>query len=266
MNRLPTLFVSHGSPMLAIERDPTTDVWTRLGRELPRPRAILIASAHWSTRAPMTTASARPETIHDFYGFPEPLYRLRYPAPGAPELAARACELIYAAGLPAAMDRERGLDHGAWAPLRYLYPEADIPVTQVSLQSPQSMAHHLQLGRALASLADEDVLVIGSGNLTHNLRDAFGASSGGQSGSAPFPYALEFQAWMKARLESNDFETLADYHRRAPHAARAHPTDEHLAPLYVALGAAGESVRAQCLYDGFTMGALAMDVWLFHPA
>jgi len=124
------------------------------------------------------------------------------------------------------------------------------------------MAHHLQLGRALASLADEDVLVIGSGNLTHNLSDAFGTNAGG----APLPYAREFQAWMKTRLESNDFETLADYRRRAPHAARAHPTDEHLAPLYVALGAAGESVRAECLYDGYTMGALAMDVWLFHPA
>ena len=262
MTRLPTLFVSHGSPMMAIEHDATTDVWVRLGRELPRPKSILIASAHWATRTPTTLAAKQPETIHDFYGFPEPLYRLRYPSPGAPELAARACELISAAGLPAAMDRERGLDHGAWAPLRYMYPDADLPVTQVSLQSPQSMAHHLQLGRALAPLADEGVLVIGSGNLTHNLRDGFSASPG----SAPFPYALEFQAWMKAHLEANDFDTLVDYRRRAPHAARAHPTDEHLAPLYVALGAAGEKVRSECLYDGYTMGALAMDIWLFHPA
>jgi 4,5-DOPA dioxygenase extradiol len=168
---LPSVFLSHGSPMHALHPGAAGEAWAALGRHLPRPAAILVASAHWETDAPVLTGSARPETIHDFYNFPEPLYRLRYPAPGAPPLAERARSLLEQAGFAAAVDGHRGLDHGAWTPLLYMYPEADVPVVQVSLQSALGTRHHLALGRSIRNLRQEGVLVVGSGHLTHNLRD-----------------------------------------------------------------------------------------------
>lgn len=148
MSRLPTLFVSHGSPMHALEAGAAGKAWAELGRRLPRPRALLIASAHWEAGQPMLTGAARPDTIHDFYGFPQPLYAIRYPAAGSPEVAARARDLLEACGFEATIDAERGLDHGAWSPLLYAYPQADIPVVQVSVQTPLGPRHHLELGAA----------------------------------------------------------------------------------------------------------------------
>ena len=262
MATLPALFISHGSPMHALEAGAAGAAWAGLARSLPRPRAILISSAHWETNVPMLTGHARPETIHDFSGFPEPLYRLRYPAPGSPELAQRARGLLGEAGFTAAIDGSRGLDHGAWSPLLHMYPQADLPVVQLSLQTELGPRHHYRLGRALAPLADEGVLVVGSGHMTHNLRDWVR----GARGASPAPYAKEFQSWVHDRIEAGDHEALIEYRSRAPHAVRAHPTDEHFLPLFFALGAGGPASHPARVYDAIEDGALAMDAYAFHPA
>ncbi len=256
---LPTLFISHGSPMHALDAGAVGEAWAALGDRYPHPKAMLIASAHWETNLPMLTGNAKPETIHDFFGFPAPLYKIRYAAPGAPEIAARAQQMLKDAGYTAAIDGLRGLDHGAWSPLLHSHPKADVPVVQVSLQTPLGARHHLQLGRALAPLADEGVLIIGSGQTTHNLRERTDTDRA-------MPYVLEFQAWIKNRLESGATVELTDYRSRAPHAARAHPTEEHLLPLFVALGAASGRPRIERVYDAVENGVLAMDAYLFHPA
>ncbi|HZN86800.1 MAG TPA: class III extradiol ring-cleavage dioxygenase [Burkholderiales bacterium] len=261
---LPTVFLSHGSPMHALEAGASGKAWAALGERLPRPRALLIASAHWEAEQPMLGGSARPETIHDFHGFPQPLYQIRYPSPGAPALALRAQALLRAAGLQADIDPERGLDHGAWSPLLYAYPGADVPVLQVSVQTRLGPRHHLALGAALAPLAGEGVLIIGSGHLTHNLRELRSLRDTGV-GSAQ-PYVAEFQAWVRERIEAHELERLADYRRLSAAGARAHPTEEHFLPLFAALGAAHADYRAERFVDHVEGGVLAMDAYLFHPA
>lgn len=258
MARRPAVFLSHGSPMHALAPGAAGAAWAALGRRLGKPRAIVIASAHWETHVPMLTGAAKPETIHDFFGFPPPLYRLRYPAPGGAGVARRAQGLLGGAGFTAAIDGLRGLDHGAWAPLLHMYPDADIPVVQVSVQPALGTRHHLALGRALAPLRDEDILVVGSGHLTHNLRDR-----DRRDNAPPLPYAAEFQQWVFERITRGETEALLDYRSRSPHGVRAHPTDEHFLPLFVALGAAADG-RAERIFDAIESGALAMDAYLFH--
>ena len=253
---LPTVFLSHGSPMHALEPGPVRGVWENLGRTLPRPRAILIASAHWETDSPALTAAATPETIHDFYGFPKPLYEIQYPVKGSPELAFRSIGLLKQAGLTAKEDPIRGLDHGAWSPLLHMYPKADIPVVQLSLQTELGTRHHLALGRALAPLAAEGVLILGSGHMTHNLRE--------RRDGAPAVYVREFQDWVKQKIDARDFDALADYRKLTTQGVRAHPTDEHFLPLFVALGAAGPNYSANRIYAGIETGSLAMDAYLFN--
>ncbi|HUN67317.1 MAG TPA: class III extradiol ring-cleavage dioxygenase, partial [Burkholderiales bacterium] len=209
---------------------------------------------------PMLTGNPKPETIHDFYGFPKPLYAIQYPAPGSPALGERALALLKVAGFTAAIDGCRGLDHGAWSPLLHMYPRADVPVVQVSVQTGLGPKHHLALGRALAPLAQEGILILGSGHMTHNLRERRG------EGAAPLPYVKEFQAWVRERIVHKDFDALDDYRARSPGGARAHPTDEHFLPLFVALGAAGPDFRAELLYDGIETGSLAMDAYRFDAA
>ncbi|MBC7803935.1 MAG: dioxygenase [Candidatus Parcubacteria bacterium] len=256
----PTLFLSHGSPMHALQPGAVRGVWEGIARDLPRPKAILIASAHWETRIPAVTGAAKPETIHDFYGFPKPLYEIQYPATGSPEVAARASELLEKGNFQAAVDPTRGLDHGAWSPLLYMYPEADVPVVQVAIQTELGTRHHIELGRALAPLSKEGVLIIGSGHMTHNLRDrARDESTGG-----PAPYARAFQDWVRQRIDSHALEEIADYRSLSPDGLRAHPTDEHFLPLFIALGAAPANYKARRLHDGIEMGALAMDAYLFR--
>jgi 4,5-DOPA dioxygenase extradiol len=256
----PSVFVSHGAPTLAVESNDTTDFLKRLGSELGRPLAILCVSAHWDTARPALSAAGRPETIHDFGGFPEELYRIQYPAPGAPALAARAAGLLEAAGFECEVVRDRGLDHGAWVPLRLMYPDADVPVTQLSVQPQLDPRHHLRLGRALATLRDEGVLVLATGSATHNLgRIDF------RGGTDAPDWAAEFDEWLSAKIEDGSVEELLDYRRLAPHAASAHPTDEHLLPLFVALGAGaeGETARGRSLHRGWTMGSLSMAAYVF---
>ncbi|MBS1186191.1 MAG: extradiol ring-cleavage dioxygenase [Burkholderiaceae bacterium] len=259
MERLPTVFISHGSPMHALDRGAAAHAWEQLGQALPPPKAVLVMSAHWETRQPMLTGAEKPETIHDFSGFPEALYRIQYPAPGDAGLAQRARKLLADAGFGATIDNTRGLDHGAWSPLLHMYPQANVPVVQLSVQPALDARHHYELGRALAPLAGEGVLLLGSGHMTHNLRDWMLNMHQPQ----PVAYAIEFQSWVGQRIKLHEHEALLDYRNQAPHALRAHPTDEHFLPLFFALGAAGQNAQPQRIYDGIDGGVLAMDAWVF---
>lgn len=245
--------------MMALAECKATRFWQTLGVELPRPRALLMVSAHWDTTRPAFSTSAQPETIHDFYGFPPALYQLHYPAPGAPELAQRAAELLNSAGLGVTALGERGLDHGAWTPLRFMYPAHDIPVTQLAVQSLQGARHHYALGRALAPLRDEGVMIIGSGGTSHNLREWRSVPAG----DPPPVWLSNFVRWIHDAIERKDHEALLDYERLAPHAARNHPTAEHFVPLFVALGAAGINARITHALAYETDRAIALDSYVF---
>ena len=260
MSTLPTLFVSHGAPTLAIVDSPASRFLRELGKTLPRPKAILVASAHWESQSgPAVSLATKPETIHDFGGFPAALFAIQYPAPGAPEVAARAASLLSQAGIATAQSPTRGLDHGAWVPLHLMYPDADIPVAQISIVRGASPAEHERIGRALAKLREEGVLIIGSGSLTHNLYEFRG-----QPIDVPAPeWVSSFGDWMKARLDASDLQALREYRSRVPNAERNHPTDEHLMPLYVAMGAAGDNAKAERLHASYEYGILAMDVYAF---
>jgi 4,5-DOPA dioxygenase extradiol len=256
----PAVFVSHGSPMMAIEPGRAGAALAALGRDLPRPEAVLMVSAHWETAAPAVSTVRRPETIHDFGGFPPALYELRYPAPGAPAVGERVKQLLDGAGLATSIDAGRGLDHGAWVPMRYLYPDADVPVTQLSIQPHLSPVHHYRMGEALRPLLEEGVMIIGSGSLTHNLREWRGRAD-----DAPQPYVSEFQDWVRQAIAQKDVAALLDYRRLAPHAVRAHPTDEHWLPIFVAMGAGGLCGEVTRITDEVSYGMLAMDSYVFQP-
>ncbi|GAB4058128.1 class III extradiol ring-cleavage dioxygenase [Uliginosibacterium sediminicola] len=258
MELWPSLYISHGSPMHAIENTAAAASWRALAAELGKPRAILMVSAHWETNVPMLTSGAELPTIHDFGGFPEALYRIQYPAPGAPALAERVQTLLREADTCSGLDARRGLDHGAWVPLLHMYPDADVPVLQLSVQSDRGARHLLAVGRALQTLRSEGVLIIGSGSMTHNLRDFFTQRLPGNGN-----YAEEFRDWVDARLIAGRVDELLDWETQAPHALRAHPSPEHFLPLFAALGAAGEPYQARNTFRGFDGGVLAMDVYRF---
>jgi 4,5-DOPA dioxygenase extradiol len=255
---LPSLFISHGAPTFALEPGHIGPMLTALGEQLPTPRAVLVFSPHWMTRQSEIGSSLKPETIHDFGGFPAALYELQYPAAGSLAVAAEAQALLAAAGLPARLNPSQGLDHGAWVPLMHLYPDASVPVLQLSMQPDTDPRAAYALGRALAPLSRQGVLLLGSGGITHNLYD-FRA---GQAGT--LPYVSEFSAWIETAIGNGDLEALFDYRRQAPGAVRAHPTDEHLMPLFFAIGAAGDAWTGhQRLIGGVEFGMLNMDSYLF---
>lgn len=251
---MPTIFVSHGPPALSILDVPAATFLRGLGADLPRPEAILCVSAHWEAWRPMASGPAAPSTIHDFGG-PPPLFSLRYPAPGDPGLAGRVVQLLKAGGMDAGVDRERGLDHGAWVPLRLIYPEADIPVVQLSIQTESDPAHHVALGRALAPLRGEGVLILGSGGATHNLPEIHGH----RLDDPPVDYAEAFDAWLERAIGDGRTTTLLNYAAEGPHADRNHPWPaEHFLPLFVPLGAAGEGAAGRLLHRSFLYGLLSM--------
>lgn len=254
---MPAVFLSHGAPTLALANNFFTHAWSELGVVIGRPQAIVVASAHWDTASPAVSGAERLGTIHDFSGFADELYRVRYEPPGSPKLATRVAGLLAGIGQAPEIDPARGIDHGGWVPLRWMYPDADIPVVQLSVQSALGTRHHLALGRALAPLRDEGVLVLGSGGIVHNLREL----DPGRHREDPFPWAAAFSEWMAGRLDKGALDDLADYRRLAPDGERAHPTEEHLVPLFVALGAGGAPARRMAL--GMDMGALGMDCFAF---
>ena len=252
----PSLFISHGSPMLALEPGESGPALARLAAEMPRPRAIVMVSAHWESQELLVNANPQPETWHDFGGFPAALFAVQYPAVGLPELSTEVAALLNAAGLPAKTTTQRPFDHGVWVPLSLMYPNADIPVVQVSLPTRAGPALQTQVGKALASLREQGVLIIGSGSITHNLRE-LDWHAGPESVE---PWAKAFRDWMIEKLADNDEAALHDYRSQAPDAVRNHPSDEHLLPLYFARGAGGAFSVA---HKGFTMGALGMDIYRF---
>lgn len=257
MTAMPTLFVSHGAPTFAIEPGLAGAQLRSLGSALGKPRAVVVVSPHWMTPDVEITAASQPQTVHDFGGFPQALYALQYRAPGAPELAERVQLLLLSHGIPAQLDARRGLDHGAWVPLMHLYPDADVPVIQVSLPFDADEAKAWALGQALAPLAQDGVLVIGSGSLTHNLYEF----RTGEVEAAD--YAREFAAWIRQAVLAGDTQRLLQALQIAPHAARAHPTPEHYLPLLVAAGAAGAAGPTTVLHGGIRHGVLAMESYVF---
>jgi len=263
MSRFPALFVPHGAPTFALRPGAAGAALSQLASDLPTPRAILIVSAHWETEIPTLACAEHLETIHDFWGFPEALYALRYPASGNQEAATQVATVLAEAGFPASLDTQRGLDHGAWVPLRLMYPAADIPVIALSLPRHGGPAQALALGQALAPLADEGFLIIGSGSITHNLRDyQLAAMNGGQTPT----YVHDFADWVATRLASGEIAALLDYRQQAADGARAHPSEEHFLPFFVALGAGGENAQARRFYAGVDDFVIAMDGYAFAPA
>lgn len=259
---LPVLFVPHGSPNFALNPGEAGAAFAALAATLPRPRAILVVSAHWSTERVTVGVAETLSTIHDFSGFSEELRSIDYPAHSDPALGEWVRGLLQAAGFEARIDDQRGLDHGAWIPLRQMYPDADIPVITLSLQAYRGTEHHQQLGAALAALPAAGVLIVTSGNLTHSLADYRVAM---RDDVAP-GYVRKFADWVWMQLQRGSTEALVRYRSLAPEAARAHPSEEHLLPLHVALGAAGNDWRAERLYSGVDEHVLAMDSFAFWPA
>ena len=257
---LPSLFLPHGAPTFALHPGRAGAVMSELAAHIPRPRALIVVSAHWETDKPCVGFAEQPATIHDFWGFPAELYAIRYPAPGDAHIAGEVLARLRAAGFEAGVDLHRGLDHGAWTPLRIMYPDADVPIVPLSVQPRLGPRHHFAVGRALEPMTREGVLVLASGNLTHNLHDALRP---GVDGDAP-AYVRAFSDWVWARLHEGDVESLLDYRHLAPGAELAHPRDEHLLPLFVALGAHA-SGRVERIHAGIDYNAIAMDAFVFYP-
>ena len=262
MNRLPTLFVPHGAPTFALDPGAAGAVMIDVAAALPKPLAIVIISPHWDTDVVSVGSAETLATIHDFYGFPQALYELIYPATGSLKASHEVIAAIAEAGLPVVEVPSQGLDHGAWIPLRLMFPNADVPVIPVSVQSHLGVQGAYTLGRALAPLVGQGFLVIGSGNTTHNLGDYRSARQNG--GKAP-AYVHTFPDWLGEKIMQHDISALLDYRQQAPDAMRAHPSDEHLQPLYVALGAAGHMPHIERLHTGISDYVLAMDAYAFHP-
>ncbi|HEY9664377.1 MAG TPA: class III extradiol ring-cleavage dioxygenase [Allocoleopsis sp.] len=258
MNRLPTLFLSHGAPDLPLQQGTAQTFLSQLHQKIPQPQSILVISAHWNTPYPLVSAAPSPRTIHDFSGFPEPLYHLTYPAPGAPDLAERVVQQLTHAGLQAATHPNRGLDHGAWTPLLLAYPDANIPVTQLSIQALLGPDYHWRLGRALEPLRDEGVLMVASGAATHNL-GAFDPIYD----AVPPTWVTLFDRWLADTITQGDIPQLLQYRQVAPYAQENHPTEEHLLPLFVALGAGGESPQGIQLHSSYVYGVFSMAAYAF---
>ena len=255
----PSLFVTHGAPTLAIEDGPAHRFLEGYGASLGGPEAILIVSAHWEAPVATLTAGPRPETIHDFSGFPPALGEIVYPAPGAPELAERVGRLLAGAGVETRQDPDRGLDHGAWVPLLLMYPQADIPVVQLSIDPAKGPDYHRTLGELIRPLRDDGILVMATGSATHNLRELRWGDH-----DAPAPeWVTAFAEWVAAAIAEGRTDDLLNYRTLAPHAVRNHPTDEHFLPLFTAIGAGAPDARGQRVHHSYTYGVLAMDTYAF---
>lgn len=258
---IPALFVSHGAPNMILHDSATRDFLAGLGAKLPRPKAIVSVSAHFMARQPAVVFDPKPEMIYDFGGFERELYSMTYPAPGEPALAERVFSLLDGAGLEPARIEKRGFDHGTWVPLKLMYPEADIPVVQLSVQPRRDPRHHFEMGRALAPLTGEGVLVMASGSLTHNLHEVFGRHGGFRPmDETPPAWVTSFADWIAEKVAAGDVEALLDYREQAPFAGRNHPTDEHLLPLFVALGAGGAGTA---IHRETQFAVLSMDAYRF---
>ncbi len=252
LHRLPTIFFGHGNPLNAVEQNAYTEAWTTLGLRIGKPKAILSISAHWFVPGMGVTVSTAPRTIHDFGGFPQALYQVQYPAPGAPWLAQRVQSLL--APLPVVLDESWGLDHGTWSVLRHVYPQADVPVVQLSLDARQAAAFHFDLGQRLAPLRQEGVLIVGSGNLVHNL----GAYAWGRTQPEPFDWAMRFESEARQRMQAGELPSLIQYERMGADAQLSIPTPDHYLPLLYVLGAQQRQDGITFPVEGFDGGSVSM--------
>ncbi len=259
--RLPSVFVSHGSPMIMLENSTAREFLKDFGHTLGKAKAILMCSAHFETGEPRLSADAHPEMIYDFGGFPKPLYEIVYPAPGDPALAAKAVAMLKTAGYRAAPITNRGYDHGTWTPLKLMYPDADVPVVQISIQPQAGAAHHVALGRALEPLRDEGVLIVGSGTMTHNL---YAYSQVRRFPDYPTPeWVSRFGDWVHEKAEAGAVDDIADYLKLAPYARENHPSEDHFLPLPFAMGAAGEGAKGKRVHTSEQSGVMLMDAYTF---
>jgi 4,5-DOPA dioxygenase extradiol len=255
------LFVHHGAPTCALHPGAAGEAMAQLAQGLATPRAIVVVSPHWDTAVPTVGTATQLDTIHDFGGFDSRLYDLRYPATGCPEAAQQVVAALQAHGIAVQQDAQRGLDHGAWIPLRQMFPDADIPVVPLSVQSHAGPAHAYRIGQALAALAQDNFLIVASGNITHNLRDYQTARMAG--GQTP-AYVQDFADWVHQHMVAKDLTALLNYRQASASGARAHPSEDHLLPLFTALGAAGLDAQPAPFYRGMSDYVIAMDGYSFH--
>lgn len=265
MSTMPTLFISHGGPNIVTDESAARDYLETLSERIERPTAIVIVSAHFETDGVSVVTDPAPGMIYDFGGFAPELYEMVYPAPGDTALAERVFSLLDEAGLAPSRMEKRGYDHGTWTPLKLAFPEADIPVVQVSVDPNRDAPWHYALGRALSPLREEGILLVGSGHITHNLRALFPV----MRGRAPVDPALveqvnAFVRWFAEKFAAGDREAILDWKRQAPYPAENHPTDEHLMPIFFAYGAAGPNPRAERAHASTQLGFFAYDSYLFH--
>ncbi|TBL68019.1 DODA-type extradiol aromatic ring-opening family dioxygenase [Paenibacillus thalictri] len=253
----PSLFLAHGAPTLVTEELKYTRLLAMLAAKLPRPYAIVLWSAHWESRTQLISAAPQYETIHDFFGFPESLYEIEYPAKGNVALALQIRQMLTAEGISSEMDDHRGLDHGAWSLLNLMYPDGDIPVVAMSVNPRLTPEEQYRIGRALATLRRENVLLIGSGGTVHNLSKLNWSSAGVAR------WALEYDEWLAEQLETWNTEALFDYELRGPYAREAVPTPEHFVPLLLAMGAADSGKKARLLHREYQLGTLSLSAWMF---
>lgn len=258
MAKLPALFISHGAPDLPIRTGPTQDFLRQVPHTMPTPRAILVITAHWLTAQAAVSTTPNPRTLYDFGGFPAELYRLSYPAIGNGVIAQEIAQVLSEAEMPVQMHPNRGFDHGTWTPLSLAYPQADIPVIQMSVQPRLGPEHHWQLGQAIAPLRDQGILILGSGGATHNL----GAFASDYDASPP-DWVVAFDDWLAQTIQANDRHSLLNYRQCAPFAVPNHPSEEHLLPLFVALGAGDGDKPGRQLHRGFTYGVFSMAAFAF---
>lgn len=249
---LPAIFFGHGNPMNALLSNPYTQAWRRIGQQTPRPKAILSISAHWFVPETGVTVSTAPKTIHDFGGFPRELYQVQYPAPGDPELARRVQSLL--APLPVGLDNSWGLDHGTWSVLKHVYPEADIPVVQLSIDERQPAAFHFELGKRLASLREEGVLIVGSGNLVHNLH----TYAWGRHMPDPYDWAVRFEAEARQMMLAGEYQPLIDYEKLGREALLSIPTPDHYLPLLYVIATRQEREPVSFPVEGVDGGSISM--------
>lgn len=261
MDRIPSIFVGHGAPTIVTDESLAHAFLSELGTKIPTPKAVLCVSAHWGTDQPMVGSCPTPQTLYDFYGFPDDLYEIRYHASGSPDLAHQVQALLANKGIPCGEHPYRGLDHGAWVPLKLMYPDANIPVVELSVCYGYSPEMQFKVGRALSTLRDEGVLILGSGSATHDLEE-FAEYAGGLDSEAQ-PWVSEFDTWLEERLLSSRTEELFEYRRTAPYGEKNHPTEEHLMPLFVAFGAGGDGCIPSKLHDSFNYGILSMASYSF---
>ena len=255
-DKMPLVFLGHGSPMNAIEDNPYARSWAALGQNLPRPQAILVVSAHWMTRGTtLVSVNAKPETIHDFYGFPPELHAMQYPAPGAPDMAREVVTML--ASHHAEEDETWGLDHGAWSVLASMYPQADVPVFQLSIDMSADLPHHLEIGRALADLRHRGVLILGSGNVVHNLRAM-------RFGGKPYDWAIEFDAFFADRLSNRDHQAIANRAQLGDLLKIAHPSVDHYLPALTIAGASDAKDRLIYMNDSIDIASVSMRSFVYY--